>query len=139
VRVGLCGGQGARRKVLRAFFLFYGLNPASSGTWNFTTWAWELGLAAFGCYRLTRIDLPQCLWFLLFPLCRFGLGEILHILFHIGGGCCAAEYLEHFLLCWGIEDIAGGELFGLGIIGAAYDIGGLGEIVGGVAELNVGA
>ena len=60
-------------------------------------------------------------------------------LFRVGGECCAGEYFEHLLFCWGIEDVAGGEIFGLRIIGAAYDIDGLGEIVGRVAELDIGA
>ena len=57
----------------------------------------------------------------------------------VGGDFYAGENFEHFLFCWGIEDMASGEVFGLGIIGAAYDIGGLGETVSGVTELNIWA
>lgn len=47
-------------------------------------------------------------------------------LFGFGGGRCAGEYFEHFLFCWGIKDIARGEVFGLGISGAADLFGGIG-------------
>jgi len=60
-------------------------------------------------------------------------------LFGVGGEFCAAEYFQHFLFCWGIEDVAGGEIFGLGIIGASDAFGGMGEIVGRVPKLNIGA
>jgi len=49
------------------------------------------------------------------------------------------KYFEHFLFGWGIEDIAGGEVFGLRVSGGSDAFGGVGEVVSGVAELNVGA
>ena len=63
----------------------------------------------------------------------------LRTLFQIGGRCCTSEYLEHLLFGWRIKDIAGCEIVGVRIIGGAHALGGFGEIVGGVAELNVGA
>ena len=58
-------------------------------------------------------------------------------LFGFSGEGYAAEYFEHFQFCWRIEDVAGGEIFGLGIISAANALSGVGEIVGCVAELNI--
>ena len=60
-------------------------------------------------------------------------------LFGVGRDFYTAEYFEHLLFCWGIEDIASGEVFGLGITGVSDAVSGLGQIVGGVAELNIWA
>jgi len=57
-------------------------------------------------------------------------------LFRLGGEFCAGEYLEHLLFCWGIEDVARSEIFGLWIIGASDAFSGTRKIVGCVAELN---
>ena len=57
----------------------------------------------------------------------------------MAGNFYAGEYFEHFLFCWGIEDIARGEIVGLGISGAADAAGGVGEVVDCVSKLNIWA
>ena len=63
----------------------------------------------------------------------------MRFLFGVGGDFYAGEDFEHFLFCWGIEDVAGGKVFGLGIGSAANAVGGVGEVVGCVSKLNIWA